>query len=274
MKPPDGLFFTAAVGINRPWFSLILSDGNFSRLALEPGTFSGRYVPEAKAFVFMHSVSSHPAEVFFGTAMMLADRSRWVQLSQANSHLAAFPQSPGETVRWKSKDGREIEGILYKPLGFQSGRRYPMIVQANGGANFFGSNYQSYSPFLAARCYLVFQPNYRGLGSDGYGEEYLFEGFFPHEILALRTSDILSGVEYLIHEGIADADRLALMGWSVGGGTADWLMTQTSLFKAISSGAGGGDMISTYGQIEQYRSYFRILRRSFRLEITQTKYGI
>jgi dipeptidyl aminopeptidase/acylaminoacyl peptidase len=253
----DGLFFYAVVGINRPWFSLMLADGNLSRLAFEPGTFSGRYAPAAKAFIFMHSDSSHPYEVFFGTAMMLADRSRWVPLSRANSHLLAFPLNPGETVRWKSKDGREIEGILYKPLGFKSGRRYPMIVQANGGANFFGSNYQSYTPFLAARGYLVFQPNYRGLGSDGYGEEYRFEGFFPHEVLDLRTQDILSGVEHLIHEGIADPDRLALMGWSVGGGTVDWLMTQTPLFKAISSGAGGGDMISTYGQIEQYRFYFR-----------------
>jgi dipeptidyl aminopeptidase/acylaminoacyl peptidase len=94
------------------------------------------------------------------------------------------------------------------------------------------------------------------LGTDGYGEEFKFDGLYPHDVLDIRTKDILSGVDYLIREGIADPDRLALMGWSAGGGTVDWLMTQTSLFKAFSSGAGGGDMISTYGQIEQYRFYF------------------
>jgi dipeptidyl aminopeptidase/acylaminoacyl peptidase len=253
----DGLYFIAGLRTDRPWFFLQLSDDRLSRITVVPGSFSGRFVPEARAFIFGFSDWGHPLECFRATAESLADRSRWVQLSRANARLASFSPVTAETVRWKSGDGREIEGVLYKPMDYDPGRHFPMIVQANGGRNAYGGEYQSYAPVLAARGYLVFQPNHRGLVSADYGENFKLESFYPRDIYESAASDVLSGVQALVDRGIADGDRLGLMGWSVGGGTADWLMIKTTRFKAISSGAGGGDMIAAYGQIQRYRSYYR-----------------
>jgi dipeptidyl aminopeptidase/acylaminoacyl peptidase len=253
----DGLYFVSDVGVNRPWFHLRLSDGACVRISEERGRHVGRYVSSARAFVFVYTNASQPDEAFTATVANLADSARWTQLSHANTHLEALPLATVDTVRWKSRDGREIEGILYKPVGYRPGERYPMIVQANGGYEHFHNNYQSYAPLLASQGYLVFMPNHRRLGSTAYGEAYKMESYAPRDFIENGTGDILSGVEYLTREGIADADRLGVMGWSIGGGTVDWLMTRTDMFKAISSGAGGGDMIAVYGQIEQYRYYYR-----------------
>jgi dipeptidyl aminopeptidase/acylaminoacyl peptidase len=160
-------------------------------------------------------------------------------------------------LRWPSGDGREIEGLLFEPLGYRRGQRYPMIVQVNGANNLYPSYYQSYAHQLAGRGYLVLQVNHRALGSTGYGEAFKLETYPPNAVLDHATQDILTGISALVKDGVADGDRVGLMGWSIGGFTANWLMTRTSQFKAISTGAGNADMVAAYGQIDQYRYYYR-----------------
>ena len=153
-----------------------------------------------------------------------------------------------EAVRWQGEDGVEVEGLLYYPLDYQEGQRYPLVVQTHGGPRssdkFSFGRWGSYVPVLTARGYAVFKPNYRG--STGYGDDFLRDmvGHYFNQ----AHLDVMAGVDYLIERGIADGDRMAKMGWSAGGHMTNKIITHTGRFKAASSGAGAVNWISMYGQ--------------------------
>jgi dipeptidyl aminopeptidase/acylaminoacyl peptidase len=252
----DGLHFCTNMRLDRPWFALKTGDGTWSRIAPRPGTFVGRYVPASRAFLFTFADASRPPELYSATTSTLADPARWVKLSRANERLVTLPMPEARIVQWKSTDGREIEGLLHAPVGHRPGQPLPMIVQLNGARNDFHAFYQSYAPVLSARGYLVFQPNYRGLNGY-YGESFLREGFHPNDVRDVFTADVLAGVEHLCAAGLADRNRLGLMGWSIGGSNADWVMVKTPIFKAVSSGAGSTDMVAMYAA-GTYRAYYRL----------------
>ena len=143
-------------------------------------------------------------------------------------------------MSWKSGDGTTVEGMLFYPVDYQPGRRYPLVVQMHGGpfeSDKFGAGsalVQNYWPVLAAKGYAVLRPNYRG--STGYGNAFfrdVVNGYFHN-----MASDIMAGVDHLVQAGIADPDRLIAMGWSAGGTLVNKLVTMTDRFKAASAGAG------------------------------------
>src|SRR5439155_1414704 len=147
-------------------------------------------------------------------------------------------------------NGVTIEGLLYYPSNYDASRRYPLVVQLHGGpqeSDKFGAGNglrQDYFPVLTARGYAVLRPNYRV--SAGYGNAFYRDvvgGYFKNMHL-----DVLAGVDFLIKRGIADPDRLVVMGWSAGGHLTNKLITATDRFKAASSGAGAADWTSLYGQ--------------------------
>ena len=155
-----------------------------------------------------------------------------------------------DKVAWKGADGVTIEGVLYYPLGYEAGRRYPLVVQLHGGpaeSDKFGYGpgvIVNYVPVLAARGYAVLRPNYRG--STGYGSAFLRDvvgSYFRNMHL-----DVLAGVDFLIDRGVADPDRLAIMGWSAGGHLTNKLITTTDRFKAASSSAGAANWTSLFAQ--------------------------
>ena len=163
-----------------------------------------------------------------------------------------FELTREEKVEWKGADGTTIEGLLCYPIGYERGKKYPLVVQMHGGPQEsdkfgFGLGFTSdYVEVLTARGYAVLKPNYRG--STGYGNAFLRDvvgGYFKNMHL-----DVLAGVDFLIKEGIADPDRLAAMGWSAGGHLTNKLVTFTDRFKAASSGAGAADWISMYAQTD------------------------
>ncbi len=156
----------------------------------------------------------------------------------------------GETrvVNWKSKDGWEIEGLLTLPVDYRSGRSCPLIVNIHGGPHAavteaFQPSYMDYSQVLAGRGWASLRPNYRG-GSN-YGDASA-QGM-NSDTGGGDFQDIMSGVDYLIEEGIADPERLAVMGWSWGGISTGWIVTQTDRFKAASAGAMVADHFSVFG---------------------------
>ena len=155
-----------------------------------------------------------------------------------------------EKFEWTSTDGTTIEGILFYPIDFRAGTKYPLVVQMHGGpqeSDKFGAGaglLHNYFPVLAAKGYLVLRPNYRG--SSGYGNTSYRDpvGHFFQNM----PIDIMTGVDALIRKGLADPDRMVLMGWSAGGHLANKLITMTPRFKAASSGAGVAQWVSMYGQ--------------------------
>ncbi len=153
-----------------------------------------------------------------------------------------------EKIEWKGADGVTVEGLLYYPLDYQEGQRYPLVVQTHGGpeaSDKFGfGGTQNYVPVLTAKGYAVLQPNYRG--STGYGDDFLRDmvgHYFQNAHL-----DVLAGVDELIKRAIADPDHLVKMGWSGGGHMTNKIITTTTRFKAASAGAGAANWISMYAQ--------------------------
>jgi dipeptidyl aminopeptidase/acylaminoacyl peptidase len=157
-----------------------------------------------------------------------------------------------EKVSWKGADGVNVEGVLFYPIGYQKGTRYPLVVQLHGGPGEsdkfgYGPGFLiNYLPVLAAHGYGVLRPNYRG--SAGYGNAFLRDiigNYFRNMHL-----DVMAGVDSLIQKGIADPDRLALMGWSAGGHLTNKLITFTTRFKAASSSAGAANWASFFAQTD------------------------
>ena len=153
-----------------------------------------------------------------------------------------------ERIEWKGADGTAVEGLLYYPLDYKEGTRYPLAVQAHGGpesSDQYGiGGFLNYVPVLAAKRYAVLQPNYRG--SAGYGDAFLRDMVGHYFQNAHR--DVLAGVDYLIKSGVADPDRMVMMGWSAGGHMTNKIITFTGRFKAASAGAGAADWVSMYAQ--------------------------
>ena len=161
-----------------------------------------------------------------------------------------------EKITWKGADGVTVEGLLFYPLDYVQGRRYPLVEQDHGitfSSNSFGfGRWSDYPQVLAAKGYAVLQVNPRGVA--GYGDAYLRDmvgHYFKNAHL-----DVLAGIDHVIAMGVADPDRLIKMGWSAGGTMTNKLISFTDRFKAASSGAGVANFVSLYAQsdVRYYRT--------------------
>jgi len=183
---------------------------------------------------FAYSDPANPVEYYYSEPMNFNNRDKWVRLTDANPQVKGFLLGKYETIRWKSTDGRTIEGLLIKPDNYREDRKYPLIVDIHGGpSSAYTNGFSSDIHIFSANDYVVFQPNYRG--SSGYGEEFKRElvGGWP----GLSFDDIMTGVDYLIERGIVQPDSMGIRGWSAGGDLSNWALVSTHRFKAISTGA-------------------------------------
>jgi dipeptidyl aminopeptidase/acylaminoacyl peptidase len=157
-----------------------------------------------------------------------------------------------EYVHFKSKDGTQVSGYLYKPLGYVPGTREPTLLRPHGGPVWaWYAEFNFNEQLFAANGYAVLLPNPRG--SSGYGEEYckaIFADWGNKDF-----QDDMAFVDYAIEQGIADPDKLGVGGWSYGGISTDFIIGQTTRFKAAISGAGEALNISNYGHDEYQRDY-------------------
>jgi dipeptidyl aminopeptidase/acylaminoacyl peptidase len=163
--------------------------------------------------------------------------------------LPKLPIGRTEVVRWKGPDGFDIEGLLTYPAGYEQGKKYPLILNIHGGPTgvfsetFTGRGALYPIAVFAARGYAVLRPNPRG--SSGYGRTFRFANY--NDWGGKDYQDDQAGVDHAIAMGVADPDRLAVMGWSYGGFMTSWTITQTHRFKAAVVGAGVTDLWSFTG---------------------------
>jgi dipeptidyl aminopeptidase/acylaminoacyl peptidase len=245
------IYFATGIGMDQHWFGVSVADGKLAQLTRERGVTGGSFDDETGMFLLTHSNPAQPGDYYVARPADLGSRARWMRVSNANPQVSGFHLGEYETVRWKSTDGQTVEGILVKPVNYEAGKRYPLIVQVHGGPasaylNSFSGGYGTYVHIYAANGYAVFQPNYRG--SDNYGEK--FRRQIAGDYFRQGYDDIITGVDSLIARGIADPAKLGMMGWSAGGHWSNWTLTQTDRFKAISSGAGAVNWISMYAQTD------------------------
>jgi dipeptidyl aminopeptidase/acylaminoacyl peptidase len=179
------------------------------------------------------------------------------RLRQLTAHndafLAELTLGSVETLKFKSKDGTEVHGLMVKPPGFVAGRKYPTLLWIHGGPNGHDEHsleldgYQFEPQMFAARGFVVLRVNYRGgSGRGGAYAKAIFADWGHKEV-----EDLLAGVDHLVARGIADPGRLAVGGWSYGGILTDYTIASDGRFKAAISGAGSGNQLSTYGS-DQY----------------------
>lgn len=155
--------------------------------------------------------------------------------------------SKKEVVSWQSSDGLEIEGVLSLPSDYDSSETYPLLVVVHGGptwASFPIPAFSKYYPIeqFVEKGFIVLEPNYRG--SSGYGDAFKKANY---KNLGLGDyDDVISGVDMLIKKGMADKDKVGVMGWSQGGYISAFCSTYSDRFKAISVGAGISNWITYY----------------------------
>jgi dipeptidyl aminopeptidase/acylaminoacyl peptidase len=244
---PSGIFFSAS---SRSWAYLYRLDPatrTVTRLAPTDRWIGSAFSlsADAQTVAFTASDASTVPEVYVAPIKSMTPK----KLTTTGDQVAAWPSAPIEVISWPSQDGAIIEGILHKPVGFQAGKRYPLLVVIHGGP----TGVSRATPFSSTSIYpidlwvtkgaLVLEPNYRG--SAGYGEK--FRSLNYRNLGVGDAWDVLSGVDHLVKEGLADANRVGAMGWSQGGYISAFLTTHDSArFKAISVGAGISNWMTYY----------------------------
>src|SRR6266545_3099413 len=178
-----------------------------------------------------------------------ADNFSPAKVSAVNADLPKLPLGKMEVVRWKSQDGTEIEGILNYPVSYKAGARVPLLLVIHGGpTGVFTQNFAA-GPGLYptavfnARGYAVLRANPRG--SSGYGKKFRYANY--KDWGGGDYKDLMAGVDHVISTGVADPNRLGVMGWSYGGFMTSWVITQTKRFKAASIGAAVTNLMSFTG---------------------------
>ncbi|HJS73051.1 MAG TPA: S9 family peptidase [Vicinamibacteria bacterium] len=193
---------------------------------------------------FTSESASSPAEVYVSGPHFEAPR----RLTTMNPQAEALALGATEVVTWKSTEGHEIEGVLVKPVGYEPGKRYPLLTVVHGGPtgahfNTFRVRYGDGGQHWAGQGWAVLYPNPRG--STNYGEAFMRANLADWGGGDYR--DIMAGVDAMVARGIADPEKLAIQGWSYGGYMTCWTVSQTTRFKAAMIGAGLTNLVSMYG---------------------------
>ena len=253
-KDSSTIYFNEGIKATNQIVALDVRYNNVRPLTEEKAAVSIEEDADTGVLLINYSDGTTPATLF--TIDKIGDastRKAWRQVTDPNPQVRGFLLGQQEEITWKSKDGTMVGGVLVKPVGYRAGQRYPLIVAIHGGpasADVLRFNGGYGAQVYAGAGYAVLQPNYRGSTNYGFKHKtdivgnYMQPGF----------EDIMSGVDHLIAQGIADPDRMGALGWSAGGHWSNWILTHTDRFKAISTGAGTSNWISMYAQSDVQRN--------------------
>ena len=200
----------------------------------------------AGRIAFAYSAIERPTEIYLADAVEKLASAR--AITSFNKLFTERDLPKAKPYRWTSNDGLAIEGMLMYPPGKFEAKNLPTFVFIHGGpqdadGNRFSADWYQWDRLAATAGWLVFEPNYRG--STGYGDKFAL-AIVP-EAFSAPGRDILAGVDALVKDGIADPNQLAVGGYSYGGYLTNWLITQTTRFKAAVTGAGGVENVADWG---------------------------
>jgi dipeptidyl aminopeptidase/acylaminoacyl peptidase len=247
------LYFNASVKTTTQLFSVPSAGGEAKQITKARGVMGqATFSRDRNVVTFTRSDAQNPAEVYVGK---LPDVHDGVKLTNSNPQVNDLALGASEVIRWKSKDGMEIEGVVIYPVGYQQGKRYPMIALIHGGpagvwTESFPGGWGNFGHVWAGKGWVAFYPNVRG--SSAYGEKFLLSNV--RDWGGGDYQDIQTGIDHLIAKGVADPDRLAQSGWSYGGYMTAWTLTQTTRFKSLMVGAGLTNMFSMYSTNDLQRT--------------------
>ncbi len=231
----ETVMFIADSGCETVFGKVGLEDGERKIIVPSGGPiFSGLSLSkDGQQGSFVGNTAKHPGEVYFMRHGDEAPR----RMTGSNPWLEEMEFAAQEVVRYKARDGLEIEGVLIRPLqpvaaGVPAGRRdeqgkrYPLIVYVHGGPeaaeqNGWLTTYSRPGQVAAARGFAVFYPNYRG--STGRGVK--FSKLDQADYGGAEFDDLVDGVKHLVEMGLVDEKRVGVTGGSYGGYAAAWCAT-------------------------------------------------
>jgi dipeptidyl aminopeptidase/acylaminoacyl peptidase len=230
--------------------------GMFSKEVHAPSGSSSRVVNTDKNVLGFDFLGSNSGPIYIAgsisrMAVVSTNLEKDLVLFNPNPQAEVWRFPSVKHTIWKAPDGSQVGGILELPPDYKKGDKLPLVVGIHGGPTTSTKAELSYDPhngrlYFAAHGYAALFPNYRG--STGYGDKFVTD-LIGHEN-DIEVKDILAGIQHLIKEGIADPDRIGVMGWSNGGYLTNCLITMKDppvKFKAASSGAGILDTVAEWG---------------------------
>ncbi|MCH7595230.1 MAG: S9 family peptidase [Planctomycetes bacterium] len=206
-------------------FNEIRRDGSARKTHVPTGKMSSRTFTvstDGQTVAMLVDSPTHPSEVF----IMRHGDGGPKRLTNSNPSLADIRLAKQEVVRYKARDGLEIEGLLIHPLDEKPSTRYPLILSVHGGPeahhrNGWLTRYSSPGQLAAARGFAVFYINYRG--STGRG--VAFSKLGQADYAGGEFEDLIDGVDHLIDRGLVDKDKVGVTGGSYGGFATAWCST-------------------------------------------------
>jgi dipeptidyl aminopeptidase/acylaminoacyl peptidase len=247
----NSILASARIGTEVAAYSISQPNQSLHKLNSWPGSYETLSATQhSPRIAFVYSSLGKPAEIYLADSAATLDQARPITTFNKSLAEKALPQ--GKPYRWKADDGTTVEGMLIYPPGIDpadpAAKNLPTFTFIHGGpadadGNHFEADWYEWSALAATNGWLVFEPNYRG--STGYGDKFL-QQIVP-VIVSRPGKDILEGVDALVKDGIADPARLAVGGYSYGGYMTNWLITQTTRFKAAVTGAGAVEHLANWG---------------------------
>jgi dipeptidyl aminopeptidase/acylaminoacyl peptidase len=240
------LYFTEAKGVSDLIYAQDIATGALRALTEEGRVSSGANVNARGTWIgFVRQTATDPSEAWASALAPFAP----IRVSDANAGLPRHPLPETRVITWTGDRGQKIEGLLTLPVGYVPGKRYPLVLVIHGGpAGVFKLTHVA-SPgaytaaVFASEGFAILRPNPRG--SSGYGTA--FRQANEKDWGGGDYRDLMAGVDAVIAMGVADPDRLGVMGWSYGGFMTSWIITQTGRFKAASIGAPVTNLVSFTG---------------------------
>lgn len=204
-------------------FQVVADDlGTGGRASGGSASISVSRQPERQRFAFTITGDDVPGEIAVGSIGGQTD-----VLTGDGTEMDGIGRV--EEVRYQAADGQEIQGWAVLPPGFDETRRYPLIIEVHGGrGTHYGPRFDLEKQIMASAGYVVLYANYRG--SSGYGSE--FGNLLNRDTPDVASTDLLAGADALIERGWVDAERLYIVGGSMGGHIAGWTTAMTDRLRA------------------------------------------
>ncbi|HSL22297.1 MAG TPA: S9 family peptidase [Vicinamibacterales bacterium] len=237
------LAFITGTRASRDLFMYDIESGKYMNITKGRVVSSFSTSVNGARWAFVSEQANEPAEVWVSDVHTGSVQ----KITDTNPQVRDLALGETEVITWKSTDGLEVEGVLLKPVGFDTSKKYPLLVVVHGGptgafVNSFRMSAGDPGQHWAGQGWAVLYPNPRG--STNYGEKFM-RGNIP-DWGGGDYRDIMTGVDALVARGIADPQKLAVMGWSYGGYMTAWIVSQTTRFKAAMMGAGLSNLTSMY----------------------------
>ena len=190
------------------------------------------------AIAFVGSDPTRPAELYYMRSTAAAPK----RLTDLNHDVAALAMGRTEVIEWPCETF-SCNGLLTYPPQFSSGRKYPLVLVVHGGPRAASlENFSAQAQLMAAKGWVVFQPNYRG--SDNLGSA--FQHAIRNDAGAGPGRDVMAGVAVVKKRGFVDESRVAVSGWSYGGYMTTWLLGHYQGWRVAVSGAPVTDWLDQY----------------------------